>query len=110
MPTASHVPSSMRMCLLALPLVLACWSGAAAAQSSGQKPAAADPAIDPAIMRAGFLSAHPDLRFRLLGLDEFKQGKMENAFRFFQRAAFYADKPSQGMVAEMLFHGRNLDE
>ena len=57
------------------------------------------------MLSAGFLSGHPDLRYRLLGLDEFKQGKHERALRFFQRAAFYADKPSQGMVAEMLWNG-----
>ena len=107
MPTESRVPPSMRMRLLALSLLLAGWSGAAAAQS-GQKPTHADPAIDPALMRAGFLSGHPDLRFRLLGLDEFKQGKMEDAFKFFQRAAYYADKPSQGMVAEMLWSGQGV--
>ena len=107
MPTESRVPPSMRMRLLALSLLLACCSGAAAAQS-GQKPTHADPTIDPALMRAGFLSGHPDLRFRLLGLDEFKQGKMEDAFKFFQRAAYYADKPSQGMVAEMLWSGQGV--
>ena len=55
-----------------------------------------------------FLSGHPDLRYRLLGLDEIKQGKHANAFRFFQRAAYYADKPSQGMVAEMLWTGQGV--
>lgn len=55
---------------------------------------------------AGFLSGHPDLRYRLLGLKEFKRGNHDDALRFFQRASFYADKPSQGMVAEMLWNGQ----
>jgi hypothetical protein len=52
-----------------------------------------------------FLSGHPDLRFRLLALQRREQGKLEDAFKFFQRAAFYGDKPSQGMVGEMLWTG-----
>lgn len=78
-----------------------------------QKPATSappsDPTTDPLVLSAGFLTAHPDLRYRLLGLEEMKQGKFEDAFRFFRRAAFYADKPSQGMVAEMLWNGRGIE-
>lgn len=57
------------------------------------------------MITAGFLNGHPDLRFRLLGLEKHKAGDLERAFRFFQNAAFYGDKPSQGMVAEMLWTG-----
>ncbi|HYQ23576.1 hypothetical protein [Stenotrophomonas sp.] len=57
------------------------------------------------MITAGFLSGHPDLRFRLLGIEKRDAGKMEQAFGFFQRAGFYADKPSQAMVAEMLWNG-----
>lgn len=67
---------------------------------------AKDPTSDQLMMSAGFLSGHPDLRFRLLGLDEIKQGKHEDALRFFKRASFYGDKPSQGMVAELLWNGQ----
>ena len=79
------------------------FNGIASAQVSEARPP--DPTEDPVMLSAGFLSGHPDLRYRLLGLDEFKQGEHERAMRFFQRAAFYADKPSQGMVAEMLWNG-----
>jgi len=75
--------------------------------TSAQK-APPDPTEDPVMLSAGFLSAHPDLRYRLLGLEEFKKGKHEDAFRFFRRAAYYADKPSQGMVAEMLWEGQGV--
>lgn len=64
-----------------------------------------DPTQDRLMISAGFLSAHPDLRFRLLGLEKHKAGKREDAFRFFQYASQYADKPSQAMVAEMLWDG-----
>ena len=68
-----------------------------------------DPTKDSLVMSAGFLSAHPDLRYRLLGMDEFKRGSHKDALRFFLRAAYYADKPSQGMVAEMLWNGQGTE-
>lgn len=74
---------------------------------AGERPAPPppDPTEDPLMIRAGFLGAHPDLRYRLLGLERMKRGRREEAFKFFSRAGFYADKPSQGMVAEMLWNG-----
>src|SRR5690606_38552198 len=63
-----------------------------------------DPTQDSLMITAGFLNGHPDLRFRLLALEKRQAGKLDDAFRFFQRAAYYADKPSQGMVAEMLWN------
>jgi len=89
---------------LALGLAL----GIIAPAHAGTAPAAPppDPTADRLVMGAGFLSGHPDLRYRLLGLREYKRGNHADAFRFSQRAAFYADKPSQGMVAEMLWNGQ----
>lgn len=73
---------------------------------AGKGPASpADPTQDQLFITAGFLTGHPDLRFRLLGLEKHKAGEREKAFRYFQYASFYADKPSQGMVAEMLWTG-----
>lgn len=60
------------------------------------------------MLDAGFLTGHPDLRYRLLGLKKFKAGETPTAFRLYQRAAYYADKPSQGMVAEMLWTGQGV--
>jgi hypothetical protein len=73
-------------------------------------PASAQPAsssaTDQLVMSSGgFLSYHPDLRFRLLGLSAYRDGKYEQAMVYFRRAARFADKPSQGMVAEMLWKG-----
>lgn len=64
-----------------------------------------DPATDPVMVTSGFLSGHPDLRFRLLALQKRSEGKQVAAFEFFMRAAYYGDKPSAGMVAEMLWDG-----
>lgn len=58
------------------------------------------------MIKAGFLSSHPDLRYRLLGLNETRLGKHEDALHFFRRASYYGDKPSQGMVAEMNWNGQ----
>ncbi|MGE8218609.1 MAG: hypothetical protein ACN6OU_02505 [Stenotrophomonas acidaminiphila] len=87
--------------LAALLLSLALASSPAGA---AEKPPA-DPTSDPVMVTSGFLSGHPDLRFRLLALQKRSEGKMEAAFGFFQRAAYYGDKPSAGMVAEMLWDG-----
>lgn len=70
---------------------------------------AADGAEDRLIMStSGFLSGHPDLRHRLAGLEAYRNGELEEAFTRFKRAARYADKPSQAMVAEMLWEGRGV--
>jgi hypothetical protein len=55
-----------------------------------------------------FLAAHPDLRFRLSALRRYRDGDFEKAFIHFKRAARYADKPSQGMIAEMLWKGEGV--
>lgn len=77
----------------------------ASSMTFAASPAPPDPTQDRLMMTAGFLNGHPDLRFRLLGLEKHKAGNREDAFRFFQYAAQYADKPSQAMVAEMLWNG-----
>jgi len=76
------------------------------AQAAGQDTSAPDPAKDPLLLSGGFLSGHPDLRYRMHGQAELEQGHHADAFSFFKRAAWYGDKPSQGMVAEMLWNGQ----
>jgi TPR repeat protein len=56
-----------------------------------------------------FLSAHPDLNYRLEGLEAYRAGDYEKALMFFRKAARYADKPAQGMVAEMLMRGEGTE-
>lgn len=86
-------------------LLLALASAAPAATKKDNAAPPPDPTQDKVMITAGFLNGHPDLRFRLLALEKREAGKLDDAFRYFQRAAFYADKPSQGMVAEMLWNG-----
>ena len=99
---------AMRNWISLLVLLGALFAPACASAQQGTSAPPPDPTSDRLMMSAGFLSAHPDLRYRLLGLDEFKHGRYEDALRFFQRASFYADKPSQGMVAEMLWNGQGI--
>jgi len=66
---------------------------------------------DPRIIGSeGFLNAHPDMKYRQAGLEAYERGDLERAMAQFKRAARYADKPSQGMVAEMLWRGEGVAE
>lgn len=67
------------------------------------------PAIERVVMNTGsFLGAHPDLRWRGKGLRALEKGDDVEALSNFKHAARYADKPSQAMIAEMLWTGRGV--
>ncbi len=66
------------------------------------------PEEDIALLTAGFLSSHPDLRHRMAGLDFMRKGDLAEAHARFRMAARFADKPSQAMVAEMLWNGKGV--
>lgn len=89
---------------LLLPLAIA------SAHAAERKADPKDPTENPVMLTAGFLSWHPDLRFRLHGLEALKESKPEDAMKFFQRASYYGDKPSQGMVAEMYWNGQGAPQ
>lgn len=55
-----------------------------------------------------FRNGHPDIRWRQDGMRALERNDARRAFGNFQRAARYADKPSQAMVAEMLWTGRGV--
>lgn len=57
------------------------------------------------ILTEGFLRHHPDIEYRLAGLDHLDQGEHAEALSAFRRASRYADKVSQAMVAELLWAG-----
>ena len=52
-----------------------------------------------------FINQHPDLLYRQRGLKAYKKGRHSEALFHFKMAAKFADKPSQGMVAERLWKG-----
>ena len=65
--------------------------------------------IDDLVMSSeGFLTRHPDLKYRLLALTAYRKEDFADALSKFKRAARFADKPSQGMVAEMLWEGQGV--
>jgi len=91
-----------------LPLLVALASPAmlaAAPPAPSRAPLPSDPTDDPLMISAGFLNGHPDLRFRMLGMEKQRANDLPAAFAFFQRAGFYGDKVSQARVAEMLWNG-----
>ena len=47
----------------------------------------------------------PLLKYPLLGLEAYNQKRYGTALQYFRRASFIADKPSQGMAAEMYWNG-----
>lgn len=55
-----------------------------------------------------FLNAHPDLKYRNEGWVAYEAGDYGQALEHFRTASRYADKASQGMVAEMLWQGRGM--
>ncbi|MCD9098917.1 sel1 repeat family protein [Luteimonas fraxinea] len=85
--------------LTALALAVAALPGSASAQ---EVPDAAEQQI---LDSAGFLAAHPDLENRGRGWAAYNRGEHAEAMTYFRRGARYADKPSQGMVAEMIWKG-----
>lgn len=91
-----------RFSILLLPLALAL-SGGTLAQ--GRPAVAADPIVDDALIAGGFLDAHPDLRYRQSGLQAYEEKAFGKAMEDFKRAAWYGDKPSQAVVAEMYWGG-----
>lgn len=103
-----HPEQRAAACLLLLASLLAPAALAAEKSATGTPPP--DPTQDELMMSAGFLSSHPDLRYRLNGQKRYAEGEFREAFEFFQRAAWYGDKPSQGMVAEMLWNGQGTDQ
>jgi hypothetical protein len=91
-PLAVALPALVLGAALALPAL------------AGDKPRRS--VADGAVVRSqGFLSAHPDLYHRMLGLKAYDAGEHDKALMHFRKAARYADKPAQGMVAEMTWKG-----
>ncbi|MGV8930885.1 MAG: hypothetical protein ACOH1R_02050 [Luteimonas sp.] len=64
-----------------------------------------EPGIPPEMLTGGFLSAHPDIRWRREGAYSYNRKEYDIALDQFLRAARYADKPSQAMIAEMYWKG-----
>jgi hypothetical protein len=64
--------------------------------------------IDEKVLTEGFLSAHPDLRWRGEALEAWEKKDYQSAMTMFLRAARHADKPSQAVVADMYWRGEGV--
>jgi hypothetical protein len=111
----------MKKYMVATMLVLTCAHVLAAQQQESAQPSKAEwqgpverpkqgnfvgePGISPELMTEGFLSAHPDLRWRREGLHSYANKRYAEAMDYFLRAARYGDKPAQAMIAEMYWKG-----
>lgn len=76
---------------------------------AGATPSAAarDKADDPYILTsAAFLAHHPDIQWRAEGMRAWEARRYKDALGYFRRAARFADKPSQAMLAEMAWAGQ----
>lgn len=60
------------------------------------------------IQSSGYLSAHPDQKFRGLGQQALLKQDAAQAYEYFVRAAHYADKISQAAAAELLWEGEGV--
>lgn len=62
----------------------------------------------PLTASSDFLAYHPDLGNRKIAVEAYGRGSFVVAMDYFRRASRYADKPSQAMVAEMLWKGQGV--
>lgn len=83
--------------LLAAPLLVFALSAAAVEKAPDD--------IAPEAVQSQFEKYHPDLKFRRMGLEAYEKGSYANALRLFKKSAYYGDKASQAMVAQMLWKG-----
>jgi len=79
-----------------------------AAAMTGAAQAAGGDTASAVTTSEGYLIAHPDLRWRNAGELAYQKQRFEEAFRKFRSAARYADKPSQAMLAAMLWNGDGI--
>src|SRR3546814_18975584 len=60
------------------------------------------------MMTAGFLTGHPDVRWRREALHSYSRQDYDIALDQFLRAARYGDKPAQALLAEMYWKGTGV--
>jgi hypothetical protein len=100
---AASLASALRLLALAVLVIL----GAAPVRAeTGLEAVVPSEDANPYVIGSeAFLTAHPDIRWRTAGLEAYGERRYERAFSYFLRAARYADKPSQAMLADMLWKG-----
>lgn len=71
----------------------------------GMAQASAQPRTSVALNSTGFLGAHPDIRWRNEAIEHYDRKEYAEAIRDLKLSARYADKGSQGLLAEMHWRG-----
>jgi hypothetical protein len=54
------------------------------------------------------LRGHPDLQYRMYGVERYRRGEYDVAMTLLRHAARFGDKPSQGLIAEMYAAGQGV--
>lgn len=103
----SQTPPTGLARLVAFTLLLGCLAPAARADDNA--PVAGDTREQRVMHTRTFLNAHPDLKHRTEGWLAYDAGDHVLAMAEFKRAALYADKLSQAMVAELLWKGLGVE-
>src|SRR3546814_10495717 len=81
----------MRKTWWCLPVLLS----TAFASMADKPPLPPDPTENPVMVTSGFLNSHPDLRYRLLSMEAMREDRHGDAFKFFRRAAHFADRSEE---------------
>ncbi|KRA54287.1 hypothetical protein ASD77_06625 [Pseudoxanthomonas sp. Root65] len=92
------------MRLIVLGILLAIASGASAQGKKHQNN------LLSAMSTEGFMAYHPDLRWRRDGLLAYNRGDYPEALRRLKKGAYFGDKPSQAMVADMYWRGIGVEQ
>jgi len=98
----------MRPFALVAAVLLASAAHAADTQDKNDASKVDSPEVNPLASNGDYLSYHPDLGDRKMGMEAYKRGSYEYAARCFRWAARYADKPSQSMLASMYWNGQGV--
>jgi hypothetical protein len=81
-----------------------------AAHAADQQDKDDAPAVNPLASNGDYLSYHPDLGDRKMGMEAYGRGSYDYAARCFRWAARYADKPSEAMLASMYWDGKGVPQ
>lgn len=97
----------MRLLSIVATLLLATASNA---QAQDAAPPLEPPLLNPLANSSDYLTYHPDLADRKLGMEAYGRGNYDYAARYFHWAARFADKPSQAMLGSMCWDGKGVPQ
>src|SRR3546814_1998992 len=90
---------SMRKTWWCLPVLLS----TAFASMADKPPLPPDPTENPVMVTSGFLNSHPELRYRLLGMEAMREDRHGDAFKFFRSEAHTSELQSLMSISSAVF-------